>query len=71
MDHEESGLSTKTSKELTRIALDANITLQAVLIEKAQKLEEQLKEIDLLLVRPSPQAVDNAAHPQNLGGARS
>lgn len=44
-----------SSKELTRIALEANITLQAALVEKAQKLEGHLKEIDRLLVRTSPQ----------------
>ena len=48
---DQSGGLTKTSKELVRIALDANITLQTALTAKAQKLEADLKEIDRLLVR--------------------
>jgi hypothetical protein len=47
---DEPGISNKTSKELARIALDANITLQTALTETAQKYEAHLKEIDRLLV---------------------
>jgi hypothetical protein len=54
----EPGVSTKTSKELARIALDANITLQIALTDKAQRLEARLKEIDRLLVRTSAQAIE-------------
>jgi hypothetical protein len=55
---DEPGVSTRTSKELVRIALDASITLQTALTAKAQKLEADLKEIDRLLVRTFSQAIE-------------
>lgn len=48
---EEPNISRNAREESVRNALDANIKLQIDLTEKAQKLEEHLKEIDRLLVR--------------------
>jgi hypothetical protein len=62
----------KTSKELTRIALDANIALQIALTEKAHVFEAHLEEIDRLLVRISAQVgYRNVAHTSTLGNAAS